>query len=84
VDSEVQLPHRSRRRRDQLARAEQALRLAVVNRKVAGGNRTAHGAASQQILTSVVQAARLRGLSPRHFLVDFLHAPTLSAALSLN
>jgi transposase len=67
-------------------RAEQALRPAVVNRKVSGGNRTTRGAATQQILTSVVQTARLRGLSPRRVLVNLLHAPTPapSRALSLN
>lgn len=67
-------------------RAEQALRPAVVNRKVSGGNRTARGAATQQILTSVIQTARLRGLSPRRVLVDLLHAPTPapSRPLSLN
>ena len=65
-------------------RAEQALRPAVVNRKVSGGNRTPHGAATQQILTSVVQTARLRGLSPRRILVDLLHAPTPTPLPALN
>jgi transposase len=67
-------------------RAEQALRPAVVNRKVSGGNRTTHGAATQQILTSVIQTARLRGLPPQDVLVDLLHAPTPtpSPALTLN
>ena len=67
-------------------RAEQALRPAVVNRKVSGGNRTIRGAATRQILTSVVQTARLRGLSPRRVLVDLLHAPlpTPSPTLSFN
>lgn len=65
-------------------RAEQALRPAVVNRKVSGGNRSARGANTQQILTSVVQTARLRRLEPRRILVDLLHArqPTVSAALA--
>jgi transposase len=65
-------------------RAEQALRPAVVNRKVSGGNRTPHGAATQQILTSVVQSARLRGLSPQRVLVDLLRAPTLAPSPALS
>jgi transposase len=57
--------------------AEQAIRLAVVNRKVWGGNRTWVGARSQGVITSVIQSCRkqvqpvvdflsqtLRGLSP--------------------
>jgi hypothetical protein len=43
-------------------RAEQALRPAVVNRKVSGGNRSSRGAETQEILTSVIQTARLRHL----------------------
>ena len=65
-------------------RAEQALRPAVVNRKVSGGNRTTHGAATQQILTSVVQTARLRDLCPRRVLVDLLHAPTPAPSPALQ
>ena len=56
-------------------RAEQALRPAVVNRKVSGGNRSEQGANSQQILSSVIQTARLRQLNPRDVLVDLLRAP---------
>jgi transposase len=56
-------------------RAEQALRPAVVNRKVSGGNRSTHGATTQQILTSVIQTARLRGLDARTVLIDLLRAP---------
>ena len=43
-------------------RAEQAIRPAVVTRKVCGGNRTRHGADSQQVLASVVRTARQRRL----------------------
>ena len=57
-------------------RAEQAIRPAVVNRKVSGGNRSPRGAQTQEILTSVIQTARLRDLQPRDVLVDLLHAPT--------
>jgi transposase len=66
-------------------RAEQALRPAVVNRKVSGGNRSPRGAATQQILTSVVHTARLRRLDTREVLVDLLRArqPIVSSALML-
>jgi transposase len=65
-------------------RAEQALRPAIVNRKVSGGNRSERGAATQEILSSIVQTARLRDLDPRAVLVDLLRSPqpTASAALS--
>jgi transposase len=64
-------------------RAEQALRPAVVNRKVSGGNRSVRGATTQQILTSVVHTARLRDLDTRDVLVDLLRArqPVPSRAL---
>jgi transposase len=65
-------------------RAEQALRPAVVNRKVSGGNRSERGAVTQHILTSVIQTARLRDLDARQILVDLLRAPhpTISPALA--
>jgi transposase len=56
-------------------RAEQALRPAVVNRKVSGDNRSQRGAGTQQILSSLVQTVRLRGLDPRDVLVELLRAP---------
>jgi transposase len=56
-------------------RAEQALRPAVVNRKVSGGNRSRRGADAQQILASVIQTARLRRLDTRAVLVGLLRAP---------
>ena len=43
-------------------RAEQAIRPAVVTRKVCGGNRTRHGADTQQVLASVVRTAYQRHL----------------------
>ena len=43
-------------------RAEQAIRPAVVIRKVCGGNRTRKGADTQQVLASVVRTARQRNL----------------------
>jgi transposase len=65
-------------------RAEQALRPAVVNRKVSGGNRSPRGAATQQILASVLHTARIRGLDARAVLVDLLRArqPIVSPALT--
>lgn len=48
--------------------AEQALRGAVVNRKVWGGNRTDNGAAAQSVLTSVLETCRRQG----HSVIDFL------------
>ena len=58
--------------------------LAVVNRKVSGGNRSERGAETQEILSSVVQTSRLRDLDPRDVLVDLLRSPqpTVSPALS--
>ncbi len=38
-------------------RAEQALRPAVVNRNVSGGNRSERGAETQEILSSIVSGA---------------------------
>lgn len=42
-------------------RAEQAIRPAVVNRKVWGGNRTWHGARAQAVLTSLLVTLEQRG-----------------------
>lgn len=65
-------------------RAEQAIRPMVVNRKVSGGNRSKRGAETQEILSSVIQTARLRDLDPRDVLVDLLRSPqpAVSSALS--
>ncbi len=58
-------------------RAEQALRPAVVTRKMSGGgNRTARGAETQQVLTSVLRTAAQRGLDRTDLLVQLLHART--------
>jgi transposase len=56
-------------------RAEQALRPAVVNRKVWGGNRTGAGARAQAVLMSVLQTAQLLGTDSMHFLSRLLCAP---------
>ena len=51
-------------------RAEQALRPAVVNRKVWGGNRTAAGARAQGVVMSVLETGRRQGWA----LVDYISA----------
>jgi transposase len=57
-------------------RAEHALRPAVITRKTCGGgNRTVHGAHTQQVLASVLQTAQLRGLDKTAVLVTALQAP---------
>lgn len=66
-------------------RAEQALRPAVVTRKMCGGgNRTARGAESQQVLASVLRTADQRGLDATHVLVALLTEPTPSVPPSLR
>lgn len=64
-------------------RAEQALRPAVVTRKVCGGNRTARGATTQQVLASVVRTAVQRDLNPHDVVVSMLRhrTPTIPLAL---
>ena len=56
-------------------RAEQALRPAVVNRKVWGGNRTWAGARAQSVLMSILQTAKLQGRDSMQFLSQLLCAP---------
>lgn len=56
-------------------RAEQAIRPAVVNRKVWGGNRTDAGAQAQSVLMSVLQTAKLLGKDSMDFLSRLLCAP---------
>ena len=56
-------------------RAEQAIRPAVVIRKVCGGNRTRHGADTQQVLASVVRTARQRALDLPPLIAALLRAP---------
>ena len=56
-------------------RGEQAIRPAVVNRKVWGGNRTWQGARWQGILTSVLRTCEQRALHGFDFLIDTLCRP---------
>jgi transposase len=66
-------------------RAEQALRPAVVTRKMCGGgNRTRRGADSQQVLTSVLRTADQRALDATDVLVALLTAPAPTVPASLR
>lgn len=66
-------------------RAEQALRPAVVTRKMSGGgNRTAHGAQTQQVLASVLRTAAQRGLDRTDLLARVLCARTPTVAEPLR
>jgi transposase len=56
-------------------RAEQAIRPAVVNRKVWGGNRTWSGARSQSVLMSVLRTCGQRSHNAFAFLLDVLCRP---------
>ena len=57
-------------------RAEHALRPAVITRKTCGGgNRSTHGAQTQQILASVLRTAQQRGLDTTETLTRLLQAP---------
>jgi transposase len=56
-------------------RGEQAIRPAVVNRKVWGGNRTWNGARWQSILTSVIRTSEQRALPSFDFLLEVLCQP---------
>lgn len=49
---------------------EQAMRPAVVNRKVWGGSRTENGADAQGVLTSVLRTCSQRGIDSFNFLAD--------------
>ena len=57
-------------------RAEQAIRPAVVNRKVWGGNRTWTGAATQGRIMTVLRTARQQGVDAIDYLTRHARAPT--------
>ena len=66
-------------------RAEQALRPAVVTRKMCGGgNRTPQGARSQEILASVLRTADQRDLDATEILTILLTAPTPTVPLAFR
>ena len=56
-------------------RAEQAIRPAVVTRKVCGGNRTPHGAATQQVVASVLRTCWQQQVNPLELLVALQRSP---------
>jgi transposase len=57
-------------------RAEQALRPAVVTRKICGGgNRSPRGADTQQVLASILRTAHQRGLDSSDVVTTLLRAP---------
>jgi transposase len=55
--------------------AEHAIRPAVVTRKVCGGNRTARGAATQQVVASVLRTAWQQARDPLDLLVALQRSP---------
>ena len=65
-------------------RAEQAIRPAVVTRKVCGGNRSWRGADAQQILASLIRTATQRRLDPHAVIADLLCTPVPTVAPDLQ
>jgi len=59
-------------------RGEQAIRPAVVNRKVWGGNRTWPGAATQSRIMSVLRTAAQQGIDAIDWLARYARAPDLA------
>ena len=62
-------------------RAEQALKMPIVNRKVWGGNRTEDGAAAQSILGSVLQTVAKRGMQAIIWISQLLCSPASVSSL---
>lgn len=62
-------------------RAEQALKMPIVNRKVWGGNRTDDGAAAQGILASVLKTLVLTGRQSIHWLSGLFRDPASTPLL---
>jgi transposase len=60
--------------------AEQAIRPAVVTRKVCGGNRTWNGARTQQVIASILRTCSQQHRDPLALLARMLHAPQPKAA----
>jgi len=60
--------------------AEQAIRPAVVTRKVCGGNRTPAGAATQQVLASVLRTATQQQRDPLALLIALQRHPVPTVA----
>lgn len=56
-------------------RAEQAIRPAVVNRKVSGGNRSDRGAVTQGRMATVLRTATQQGVDAIDYLINLARAP---------
>ena len=65
-------------------RAEQAIRPAVVTRKVCGGNRSWKGAETQHALASVIRTATQRQCNPHDVISDLLRSPEPTVAPDLK
>ena len=65
----------------EIPRAVKAIRPAVVNRKVWGGNRTPRGARTQEVLTSLMQTCRQRGVNVLDYLADIQRRPPGAAPI---
>ena len=63
--------------------AEQAIRPAVVTRKVCGGNRTWRGAHTQEVLASVLATCDKQHLDPYPLLITLLCSPVPEAASAM-
>lgn len=63
--------------------AEQAIRPAVVTRKVWGGNRTWPGAHTHEVLASLMRTCRQQKMDPLPLLADLLCSPDLRVAQEL-
>jgi hypothetical protein len=63
--------------------AEQAIRPAVATRKVCGGNRTWHGAHTQEILITVLRTSAQQDRDPYALLAALLCAPAPRVAVEL-
>lgn len=56
--------------------AEQAIRPAVITRKICGGNRTPRGATIQYVIASVLQTCHQQGVDPFPVIADLLRSPS--------
>lgn len=65
-------------------RAEQAIRPAVVARKVWGGNRTARGAHVYEILATLLRTARQQGINAIDTIIDLLRSTDWDVAHALK
>lgn len=65
-------------------RAEQAIRPAVVARKVWGGNRTARGAHAYEILATLLRTARQQGINAIDTIIDLLRSTDWDVAQALK